>query len=103
MSKEIGNALKGVRLWYIKQCTTQSDEVVLRDLLLPFMDPLIVRNKVRTCTQTLYRRESIVLSSFDIVGLFSGHSCICTERMWQSCSGNGLRWIHPTSRNKDTL
>ena len=46
-SKEIGNALKGVRLWYIKQCTTQADEVVLRDLLLPFMDPLIVRNKVQ--------------------------------------------------------
>ena len=47
LSKEVGNALKGVRLWYIKQCATQSDEVVLRDLLLPFMDPLIVRNKVR--------------------------------------------------------
>ena len=100
LSKEIGNALKGVRLWYIKQCTTQSDEIVLRDLLLPFMDPLIVRNKVRTYVPTLLRRVSIVLSSFAIVGLFSGHSCICTGKILQGYLRRGSRWILLTSTTK---
>ena len=40
-SKELSKALKGVKLWYIKQCTQQSDETVMRDLLLPFMEPII--------------------------------------------------------------
>ena len=45
-SKELSKALKGVKLWYIKQCTQQSDETVMRDLLLPFMEPIILRIKV---------------------------------------------------------
>lgn len=42
----IENALKGVRFWYLRQCATQKEEFVLRDLLITLLEPIIEKKKV---------------------------------------------------------
>lgn len=46
VAKSLCFALKGVRYWYLKQCASQSEELVLYDLLSPFFEPLLVESKV---------------------------------------------------------
>ena len=46
--KLLSKALKGIKLWYIKQCTEQEEADVLRELLQPFMEPIILVSRVGT-------------------------------------------------------
>ena len=47
-SKLLSKAFKGIKLWYIKQCTEQEEADVLRELLQPFMEPIVLINRVGT-------------------------------------------------------
>lgn len=64
-SKSLCFALKGVRYWYLKQCATQSEDLVLYDLLSPFLEPLFVESKVWCIPIMVTTRENTVNSFRD--------------------------------------
>ena len=71
-SKSIAFSLQGVKYWYLKQCAKQKEEFVLRDLLLPLLDPLLVQSKVVYRNQEMICRVNTVSNFVVIVVLFSG-------------------------------
>ena len=71
-SKSLAFSLQGVKYWYLKQCAKQKEEFVLRDLLLPLLDPLLVQSKVVYRNQEMICRVNTVSNFVVIVVLFSG-------------------------------
>ena len=71
-SKSLAFSLQGVKYWYLKQCAKQKEEYVLRDLLLPLLDPLLVQSKVICRNKEMICRVNTVSNFVVIVVLFSG-------------------------------
>ena len=71
-SKSLAFSLQGVKYWYLKQCAKQKEEYVLRDLLLPLLDPLLVQSIVICRNKEMICRVNTVSNFVVIVVLFSG-------------------------------